>query len=117
MMRSVAPCVVALACLVGCGEKQDPGGGGSSGSGSVTYSEDVAPIFDANCIGCHAAYREGAERNGAPVDVNFDTYEGAEESGERANTRVQAGSMPPPGPLSAEDKETFQAWADEGFPE
>jgi uncharacterized membrane protein len=112
--------ISVLASVVGCGEKLDPGGHGNSADGSdgsVTYSQDVAPILDANCIGCHAAYREGADRNGAPVGVDFDTYEAAAESGQAANTRVQAGSMPPPGPLSEEDKETFQAWADGGFPE
>jgi len=120
MFRCAAVAGLAIVIATGCGEKQDPGGGAGDDAdvdGGVTYSEHVAPILDGHCIGCHSGYLEGADRNGAPPGVDFDTYEAAVESGDAANVRIQAGSMPPSGSLSAGDKAIFQAWVDEGFPE
>jgi len=119
LLRSLSIVALASACVLGCGEKQDPEGGDDDVDvdGGVTYTEHVAPILDASCISCHAGHLEGADRNGAPVGVNFDTYEAAVESGDAANTRIQAGSMPPSGPLSDDDKAIFQHWVDEGFAE
>jgi uncharacterized membrane protein len=104
--------------LTGCGDKQDPLSGADVGNnGEVTYTEHIKSILDANCIGCHAVDKQGASRNGAPVGINFDTYQAAKSSGTRANQLIQAGTMPIGGQLSSEDKSLFQQWANQNFPE
>ena len=58
----------------------------------------------------------GGDRNGAPVDVNLDTYTDAVANASRANARIQGGTMPPgSGGLSSEDRALFQAWLDQGL--
>jgi mono/diheme cytochrome c family protein len=117
----VASFLVLGIALAACGEKADPGGPGDDDidvdGGEVTYAEDIKPMLDSNCISCHAAALNGADRNGAPLGVDFDTYTAAVDSGEQANTRIKAGTMPPSGPLSGEEMSLFQAWVDQDFPE
>jgi uncharacterized membrane protein len=118
-MRGVIT-AAALAGLVasGCGEEQDPGGDDDVVvDAGVTYTEHIKPILDGACISCHASYLAGADRNGAPEGVDFDTFEAASASGSAANTRIQAGTMPPSGALTSEQQAVFQKWVDEGFPE
>lgn len=111
--------VLALgACLIGgCGEKQDPLGPDAGIEGDVTYGVHIMPILDANCIRCHAADKQGAARNGATVGFDYDTYQDAVETADRANAQIQAGAMPVGGQLTDEDKGLFQAWVDQGTPE
>jgi uncharacterized membrane protein len=103
------------ACVgsLSCGEKQDPFG--ASIDGDVTYESDVKAILDASCIACHATDAEGADRNGAPAGVNFDTYAAAVESADLANSQIQPGGMPPTSPLKDHEKAVFQAWIDQGM--
>ena len=102
----------------GCGEKIDPVlGDFVPVDGGATYGEAIKPLLDRHCIGCHASYRSGPNRSGAPINVNYDTYEEAAASASAGNTRVQAGSMPPSGPLSRAERELFQQWVDDGAPE
>jgi len=117
MVRLVG--LVALAGLLvgGCGEKQDPIGPGADIEGEVTYGEHIMPILDANCISCHAADKQGAARNGAPVGVDCDSYEDAAASADRANAQIQSGAMPVGGELSDLERSLFQAWVDQGTPE
>lgn len=82
---------------------------------SVTY-QDVAPIFEAKCNGCHATYRTGASRYGAPDHYNYDTYEAASSSASRTAEAVIGGSMPYGGAMSDHDACTIQAWVDAGAP-
>jgi uncharacterized membrane protein len=117
-MGSFVFAVAAVVFQLGCGEKIDPVSGDFDPvDGGVTYSEDMKPILDENCIRCHASDKSGPERNGAPLSVNLDTYEGASASSEAANVRVQSGSMPPIGPLDSADRELFQQWVEDGAPQ
>jgi uncharacterized membrane protein len=114
--------------LTGCGEKQNPvqepdgavGDGDGSQSGDVvpvTYTGQIKALLDSSCIGCHASTLQGAARNGAPLGVNFDSYAAAHQSASRANARIQAGTMPKSGPLTAQEKALFLAWIDQGLQE
>jgi uncharacterized membrane protein len=104
--------------VASCGEKQDPFSGDSGVNEDVTYTKEIKPILDTNCTGCHASDKQGADRNGAPVGINFDTYADAKANATRANSRIQAGTMPPGGSaLSVEDKAFFQTWLDKGLKE
>lgn len=80
---------------------------------TVTY-EDVAPIFKAKCTGCHATYRNGDSRYGAPDDLNYDTYKVAIEDPRGAADSVIGGGMPYGGVISDHDACVIQAWADQG---
>jgi uncharacterized membrane protein len=83
--------------------------------GSITYTQHIKPILDTRCTGCHSSTRQGADRNGAPIDVNLDTYGGAVASSDRANARIQGGSMPPSGGIPSDERALFQAWIDQGL--
>lgn len=94
----------------------------------VTYSGEggvFARIFKTNsvtgCINCHST--TAADRRSAPVDVNYNTYAAATSgtNGERANVRVQAGTMPVKldgsgaAALTATEKALLQDWFTAGM--
>jgi hypothetical protein len=86
-----------------------------------TFSKDVAPIFFANCTGCH---RPG---EGAPMSLM--TYKDARPWARSIATRVRGGVMPPwhadpsighfsnERRLTEEQKTTVVRWAEGGAPE
>ena len=97
--------------------------GGPLGATATHYTDVKNQIFSSDCMGCHSSTLSGGGRNGAPVDVNLDTYAGASgyrTSGlsvaKRSNSAIQGGSMPPEGPESAALKALMQAWIDSGWP-
>jgi len=71
------------------------------------------------CLNCHSSQVSGSARQGSPTSVNFDTYQAALTSGDRAVLRGAGGSMPPFGntPLNDEQKTALTAWQSAGFPE
>jgi uncharacterized membrane protein len=113
--------VLVVASLAGCEDKLDPLTGlpdpGDIGSGAPSYVQDIKPVFDQNCVLCHDTNKSGALRNGAPVSVNFDTYQKIIDNLERASIRVQAGTMPPTGPLDSETVTLILEWIAAGSPE
>ena len=89
-----------------------------------SFAKDVAPIFAANCAGCHGA-------NVRMGSLNLDTYEGVEkggnqgkivEPGKSAESRLYlmiAGKLAPAMPLSGKplaegDIEIIKKWIDGG---
>ncbi|MCE5270979.1 T9SS type A sorting domain-containing protein [bacterium] len=81
------------------------------------YALMMREVFSFSCLNCHDSAKPINSRNGAPAGVNFDTYTLAYVSATRANTRVQAGTMPPlTGGLDAARKAVFQTWVDAGVP-
>jgi uncharacterized membrane protein len=110
---------LAALCLVACKEKRDPftDGGQQQLPDTVSYTDHIQPLLEGHCTGCHASYRQGADRNGAPVGIDLDTYSDAVASAERANARIQAGTMPPSGGLSDYERGLFQRWVDQGTQE
>jgi len=81
------------------------------------YDQVLEKIFKPVCMACHDSRKSGSARSGAPSTVNFDTYQAALAKADRANARIQAGTMPPSGGLSAELKALMQSWIDAGTPE
>ena len=77
----------------------------------VTFSTDIQPIINANCITCH----QDPPRNGAPFPLlDFD----------QVSTRaalvlgqVNAGLMPPSGRLPNSEIALIRQWVDDGAPE
>ena len=107
--------LVASFLVSSCGDKQDPvpdPADSECANEAVSYNDQVKTILDGHCTACHSS--SATSRNGAPAGVDFDTYAAAEASADAANARIQAGTMPPRGPLSAADQCVFQAWIDQG---
>jgi uncharacterized membrane protein len=113
--------LVAMTIYIGlslfCGTKNDSVGGLPEDGlpDTVTYTEHIRPLLEASCTGCHASTLHGANRNGAPTGVDFETYARAAQSAERGNARIQAGSMPPSGGVGSNDRALFQKWVDQGL--
>lgn len=121
--------VAAAAALVGCGDDGSGAGAGGEGggpSGEVTYYQDVAPILNRSCVGCHQTGQIGG--------FALDTYETAKASAGVLAANAENGIMPPfdaletdecdpPGTwrddprLSDEEKQILRAWSDAGAPE
>ena len=113
---------VVISFFQGCGEKEDPiqvvDGSLDDREGSIiSYEEHIAPLMEQSCTSCHGAGAQGPDRNGAPVDVNLDSYEGVLEWAVPSETRIENGTMPPSGFLSPEDKALFPLWIEQGMEE
>lgn len=110
-----------LTCALGglaCEDKVDPIG--ETGGGlpdQVTYNQHIKPLLDSHCVQCHATFRQGADRQGAPLGVDYDTYVAARASATRGNAAIQAGTMPPGDRLLQYDRSLFAKWVAQGTPE
>jgi hypothetical protein len=93
----------------------------------VSFSEDVAPIFEGKCVICHG----GADENGAitkELELDLTSYDalmvGSEfgpivEPGNAEDSilwmMIEAGDMPQDGePLTMEELEVIKTWIAEG---
>ncbi|HLA41058.1 MAG TPA: hypothetical protein VJ417_13740, partial [Candidatus Glassbacteria bacterium] len=82
----------------------------------VDYQDVRDSLFVPVCLNCHDSNKSGAARNGAPVNVNWDTYALAAASAANGNTQVQQGTMPPSGTLTASQKAIFEDWVNLDIP-
>jgi len=116
-IRSAALLALLTTAGIGaCGEKQDPVRHDFlDASGPVTWCE-VGPIFTTVCTQCHSVSNQGDARNGAPPEINFDTYSDAVDNLDRANVNIQAGTMPPTGGIPPEERNLIQWWVDQNTP-
>jgi hypothetical protein len=85
------------------------------------YSGVRSTVFATHCLSCHSSDKAGPDRNGAPEDVNFDTYQATLHHAERAVARaVDEMTMPPASsgipPLTEEQKSAMKGWQSEVFP-
>jgi hypothetical protein len=85
-------------------------GDGASGSLTVTYEDQVAPLLTRSCLGggCHSSPN--------PADgIALDTYEGAMGAFDKSLASIENGSMPPSGPLTPDDIQILKDWKNGGF--
>jgi hypothetical protein len=78
-----------------------------------TYEQVRAAVYEKTCLNCHSTSKVGAERNGAPTTVNFDTAELASADPQRYSHIVYYGYMPFPycsKPLTEEEKQLHYRW-------
>ena len=106
-------CFVAM-FLLGCGS-----GDWVADTGTLTEFCDDAPLVSwenfgnglvvERCQSCHASTTEN--RNGAPVDIHFDTEEATLSHAERILLRVvEEQTMPPQGGIEGDDLERIELW-------
>ena len=72
-----------------------------------TYGTHVKPILDANCIACHGS-------GFASAGIALHSYAAASQNASATLSSIQAGRMPPSGPLPTADVETIRRWIDGG---
>lgn len=105
---------LALALALGCG----------SAPSDPTWTEDVKPILQANCIKCHGQIQRG----GAPSGFRLDNYNGGNTADGRPQygaglvsrfvfERTHAETMPPVAGLSGVQIDTLENWDQNGAPQ
>jgi len=115
-----------LALTLGCPSDDTEDDGADDGADSESGSDcadapafaEVA-IFD-KCTMCHSSTLTGAARNGAAVDVNFDTHPAAMASANAAVSAVNNGFMPPAGSgitVTQAEIDALELWAMCGTPQ
>jgi uncharacterized membrane protein len=110
--------ILAAALAVGVGSC----GGGDSPLPTVDCLAGPVPTFSEvtiwnRCLGCHSTVITGADRTGAPTNVNFDMYADAVASAEEAAREVHSGRMPKGDTATAAEKESLYRWALCGTPQ
>ena len=88
----------------------------------ITWDSWAHGFFLNNCTSCHSrALLTEDERQKAPTDMNFDTYEGVAENAVaieyRAVTAEPKYLMPPNIALDLDDRETLGLWIECGLKE
>lgn len=83
---------------------------------NVSFSQDVQPIFDQNCITCHNGSQSPDLRASNSYDAlmsgNYINTTSAEQS--TLYKRINGGGMPPAGKLSTDDLNKILVWIKEG---
>ena len=111
-------------CLgpLGCGDDHADAGGGVP---EIECPDDVPTFdqvtaFDDVCTKCHDSSLSKEERRNAPLNLNFDDYDIAQDNAEQIATEVYWGNMPPSASdltLTIEQQYDLLAWALCGTPE
>lgn len=76
---------------------------------NVSFTADIQPIINANCVSCHTA--------GGSAPGDFTTYVGIKskvDNGSFNNRVLVQKNMPPSGPLSTCEQTKIQKWIDNG---
>lgn len=83
-----------------------------------TYTNDVAMIAEARCLGCHSAAFTGDRRSGAPPGFDFDDFDLVQPNVAAFADAITSGRMPPPTTgvvTSMEERTIVRAWRACGF--
>jgi hypothetical protein len=110
------------ACLAGCDSLPLLGGGDDTAGGACARTPPLDwdnfgdGIVTKHCTGCHSSLLPADLREGAPLGVDFDTYEGVLQYRDRIVIRAVSadGGMPPGGGPSEEERALLGEWLDCG---
>ena len=71
-----------------------------------------------NCVACHSSTLSGAQRQGAPSGIDYDSYASASANAAEGLDQISAGFMPPVGggSISTDDVTAFSQWVACGTP-
>ena len=116
--------IAVAVVLNACGGSEEEVDVTACNADTVSYDIYIQPLVANNCLGCHSSSVEGDDRNGAPSNINFDSYDELSSYAATAVARVVAGTMPPEGEsapaigaLSQDKRDCFAAWRDKDFRE
>ncbi|MCC7478702.1 carboxypeptidase-like regulatory domain-containing protein [bacterium] len=92
---------------------------------TVTYAQHMVPwVLQPMCTPCHDSnLNSDDERHGAPLGIDFDTYNGTSTNEKKdSDDEAQADRMPDPDAwgslkLTAFQKELFARWREQNFPQ
>ncbi len=102
-MTRLAPLLLLLACA----EEADPR---CSREPPLTWENFGHGFTMQFCAGCHSSLIPPSQREGAPEDYNFDTYEGVVYWADKMERPVVDGEMPPGGGPTAAEIALFAEW-------
>lgn len=104
---------VILASLTNCfyDNEQEQYGIAQCDTTAMSFSADIKPIIEANCVSCHTP---GGQEEVSP----FNDYDGVVSYSDQIVERVKGvGSiMPPTGKLPACDQQKIESWVKAGAP-
>jgi mono/diheme cytochrome c family protein len=116
-MAATAIILVGLVSMQGCyyDNKAENYGSASCDSANPTYTNNIAPLINQSCIGCHGS-------SGASAGVSLTTYDLVKTQalkGSLTGTMKQNGYslMPPGGKLSNCKIGQVENWIRNGFPQ
>jgi hypothetical protein len=78
---------------------------------AISYSRDILPIINANCISCHTP---GGQQESTPFTNHTQIKDYSSTIVERVNG--EGGIMPPSGAISSCDQLKIEAWVNAGAP-
>ncbi len=93
--------------------------------GTVTYAQHMVPwVLQPMCTPCHDSNLDtDTERHGAPLGIDFDTYDGTSTNEKKgSDDEAQADTMPDPDAwgsltLTTFQKQLFARWREQNFPQ
>jgi mono/diheme cytochrome c family protein len=88
-------------------------GGNTCDTTAVSYSTDIRPILDANCISCHAP---GGEQETSPLVTYEDMKKYTSDRNVVDRTNGSSSLMPPSGKMSSCNVALIEAWVNDGAP-
>jgi uncharacterized membrane protein len=101
--------LLLLACLTEGADSGDP----CDRDPPLDYLTFGKGQMQTHCVGCHSSLVREDQRNGAPVGVDLDTYDGVVTWAERIRVRtVELQDMPPGGGPSDEERAQLAEWLD-----
>lgn len=107
--------ILILGALLGCTTGSDGADTAVCGhEPALTWANFGQGYMDKHCVGCHSSLLREDQRNGAPVTVNLDTWDGAVAWGTRIDARSlgDAPTMPPGGGPSELERRLLAEWLD-----
>lgn len=114
-MRRLGICVAMLWLTTGCDDTivgpEPPVNNYCSREPRLTYENFGKGYMNKWCTGCHAAALRPNQRNGAPEDVNLDTFADIMVHATRIQARsVDTTTMPPSAAPSPEETNALGEW-------
>jgi uncharacterized membrane protein len=98
--------LITIALLTGCS---------SADLGSCPTDSDAEQlagrqVVEGKCNNCHSSAIQGAQRQDAPEDLNFDDLATVRDEAESMYGQTESGSMPPGGTVTGTDLENMRIW-------
>lgn len=97
--------ILFSSCLSNVEEEQQIDNGNTDPCNDITFSANVKPIIDSNCIQCHG--------NGGNFP-NLTTYNGVSANASIVKAEIVSRRMPQGGSLTTEEIAAISCWVDSG---